>query len=63
MMHRGHIGLKIMKGNDDNLGNQQYIFCVLRPNDYPEWFTHLRTGAFVFDLTSGTGGLTKVDDE
>jgi hypothetical protein len=52
-----------MKGNDDNLGNQQYIFYVLRPNDYPQWFAHLRTGEFVIDLTSGTGGLTKVEDK
>ena len=62
MMHRGHIGLKIMKGNDDNLGNQRYVFCVLRPNDYPKWFAHLRTGGFVFDLTSGIGGQNKVED-
>jgi type III restriction enzyme len=29
--------------------HQQYIFYVLRPADYPQWFGHLRTGAFVFD--------------
>lgn len=29
---------------------QQYIFYLLRPADYPQWFGHLRTGAFVFDL-------------
>jgi len=31
--------------------HQQYIFYVLRPNDYAQWFGHLRTGAVVFDLT------------
>jgi type III restriction enzyme len=30
--------------------HQQYIFYVLRPTDYPQWFGHLRTGTFVFDL-------------
>lgn len=30
--------------------HQQYIFYILRPADYPQWFGHLRTGAFVFDL-------------
>jgi type III restriction enzyme len=30
--------------------HQQYIFYLLRPADYPQWFGHLRTGAFVFDL-------------
>ncbi len=29
--------------------HQHYIFYVLRPADYPQWFGHLRTGAFVFD--------------
>ena len=51
-----------MKGNDDNLGNQRYVFCVLRPKDYTKWFAHLRTGGFVFDLTSGIGGPNKVED-
>jgi type III restriction enzyme len=30
--------------------HQQYIFYLLHPADYPQWFGHLRTGAFVFDL-------------
>ena len=30
--------------------HEQYIFYVLRPADYPQWFGHLRIGAFVFDL-------------
>lgn len=30
--------------------HQQYIFYLLRPADYAQWFGHLRTGAFVFDL-------------
>ncbi len=30
--------------------DQQYIFYLLRPADYPQWFGHLRTGAFVFNL-------------
>jgi len=30
--------------------HQQYIFYLLRPADYPQWFGHLRTGTFVFDL-------------
>lgn len=30
--------------------HQQYIFYVLRPADYAQWFGHLRSGAFVFDL-------------
>jgi type III restriction enzyme len=29
---------------------QQYIFYLLRPADYPQWFGHLRSGTFVFDL-------------
>ena len=30
--------------------NQQYIFYVLRPREYPSWLNRLRTGLFVFDL-------------
>jgi hypothetical protein len=30
--------------------HQQYIFYILRPADYAQWFGHLRTGAFAFDL-------------
>lgn len=30
--------------------HQQYIFYLLRTADYPQWFGHLRSGAFVFDL-------------
>lgn len=30
--------------------HQQYIFYLLRPADYAQWFGHLRSGAFVFDL-------------
>lgn len=30
---------------------QRYIFYLLRPSGYAQWFSHLRTGTFVFDLT------------
>jgi len=36
--------------NFRNSVHQQYIFYILRPADYPQWFGHLRTGAFAFDL-------------
>jgi len=34
---------------------QQCIFYLLRPADYPQWFGHLKTGAFVFDLAELEG--------
>jgi type III restriction enzyme len=36
--------------------NHQYISYVLRPVDYPQWFGHLRTGGFVFDLPMNPNG-------
>ena len=30
--------------------NQTYLFYLLRPNDYGNWFGHLNTGSIVFDI-------------
>lgn len=30
--------------------NQQYLFYLLRPADYPAWFSRIRNGLFLFDL-------------
>jgi len=32
--------------------NQQYLFYVLRPGEYPSWFSRLRSGLLIFDLAT-----------
>jgi len=42
--------------------NHQYVFYLLRPADYPAWFSRLTSGLFIFDLKNlkgeGTGEHT-----
>ena len=33
--------------------SQQYLFYLLRPADYPAWFSRLRNGFLIFDLANG----------
>jgi len=32
--------------------NQQYLFYVLRPHDYPSWFSQLKNGLIVMDYSA-----------
>ncbi len=54
--HFGTVNQRLRETNPINLApefresaNQLYIFSLLRPREYPGWFSRLRTGLIVFD--------------
>jgi hypothetical protein len=55
--HFGAVNQRLRHTNPINLApefresvNQVYAFTLLRPNEYPGWFSRLRTGLIIFDV-------------